>query len=32
MKLVRSDDLVPKDKVKEHLEGKGNTGSEKQYQ
>ena len=31
-KLVRSDERVPKDKVKEHVEGKGNAGGEKQYQ
>jgi hypothetical protein len=31
-KLVRSDEQVSKDKVKEHVEGKGNAGQEKQYQ
>lgn len=31
-KLVKSDVQVPKDKVKEHVEGTGNVGTEKQYQ
>lgn len=31
-KLVRSDKQVSKKKVKEHVEGKGNVGHEKQYQ
>ena len=30
-KLIRSDEQVQKDKVKEHVEGKGNVGTEKQY-
>lgn len=30
-KLIRSDKMVPKHKVKEHVEGKGDKGSEKQY-
>ena len=31
-KLIRSNEKVPRDKVKEHVEGKGNVGNEKQYQ
>ena len=31
-KLVRTDDKLSKDKVMEHVKGKGNKGSEKQYQ
>lgn len=31
-KLIRPDEQVPKDKVKEHVEGKGDVGNEKQYQ
>lgn len=30
-KIIRSDKMVPEYKVKEHLEGKGDKGSEKQY-
>lgn len=30
-KLIRSDKKVPKNKVIEHVKGKGDTGSEKQY-
>lgn len=31
-KLVKTDEKIPKDKVKEHVKGKGNKGSEKQYE
>ena len=31
-KLVRTDEKIPKDKVKEHVKGKGNKGSEEQYE
>lgn len=31
-KLIRTDEQVPRDKVREHVEGKGNKGTEKQYQ
>lgn len=31
-KLVRTDNKIPKQKVEEHVKGKGNKGSEKQYQ
>jgi hypothetical protein len=31
-KLVRSDKSIPKDIVKEHVEGKGEVGSEKKYE
>lgn len=31
-KLIRSDEKISKDKVKEHVEGKGDVGTEKQYQ
>lgn len=31
-KLVRSDDKIPKDKVLEHVKGKGDSGNEKQYE
>lgn len=31
-KLIRTDEQVPKNKVKEHVEGKGDAGTEKQYQ
>lgn len=30
-KLVRTDEKIPKSKIREHIEGKGNKGSEKQY-
>lgn len=30
-KLIRSDDMIPKSKVRDHVEGKGDKGSEKQY-
>lgn len=30
-KLVRTDDKIPKDKVMDHVRGKGNKGGEKQY-
>lgn len=31
-KLIRSDEKISKDKVKKHVEGKGDVGTEKQYQ
>jgi len=31
-KLVKTNDLVPESKVKNHVKGKGKSGSEKQYQ
>lgn len=31
-KLIRTDEKLPKYKVKEHVEGKGQSGTEKQYQ
>lgn len=31
-KLVRTDEKIPKSKIREHIEGKGNKGSEKQYE
>lgn len=31
-KLIRTEEEIPQRKVKEHVEGKGDTGSEKQYQ
>ncbi|MGB7786307.1 MAG: Rho termination factor N-terminal domain-containing protein [Salinimicrobium sp.] len=31
-KLVRTDEKIPKDKVREHVKGKGNKGSEDQYE
>lgn len=31
-KLIRTDELLDKGKVKEHVEGEGNEGSEKQYE
>ncbi len=31
-KLVKTDEKIPKEKVKEHVKGKGNKGSEEQYE
>lgn len=31
-KLVRTDEKIAKNKIKEHIEGKGDTGTEKQYE